>query len=271
MIIVDGPMGTALAANGVDTKLPLWSAAALVDCPSRVAAVHRAEASAGATVHCTNTFRVQPRSFPHSYIERVTQAVSIARASIASTHRVAGSIAPLADCYRPDLSEGAKADHRPLATALANAGCDILLCETFPHVEEGLAALAAARGTGKETWLSFTAGPDGDLMTPRALSRAAERAAIAGAGAVLINCVAATRTTPFVAALRDALGDALPFGAYGNAGTIDDGVGWTSAPDPGPAAYAEIAARWVDLGATLIGSCCGTSSAHTAALAKRFT
>ncbi|MDQ3780454.1 MAG: homocysteine S-methyltransferase family protein, partial [Chloroflexota bacterium] len=33
-----------------------------------------------------------------------------------------------------------------------------------------------------------------------------------------------------------------------------------------PATYAEIASAWLDLGAAIIGGCCGTTPAHTAAL-----
>ena len=54
--LLDGPMGTELAARGVMTELPLWSAAAIDAAPEVIAAIHRDYADAGATVHTANTF-----------------------------------------------------------------------------------------------------------------------------------------------------------------------------------------------------------------------
>ncbi|MEM6957951.1 MAG: homocysteine S-methyltransferase family protein, partial [Myxococcota bacterium] len=45
---MDGPMGTELAARGVSTRLPLWSASALEDAPEVVAQIHRDYVAAGA-------------------------------------------------------------------------------------------------------------------------------------------------------------------------------------------------------------------------------
>jgi len=49
-------------------------------------------------------------------------------------------------------------------------------------------------------------------------------------------------------------------------GHVDDEVGWTLTDAVSPAAYATAAREWLALGASLIGGCCGTTPAHTAAL-----
>ena len=85
-----------------------------------------------------------------------------------------------------------------------------------------------------------------------------------GPQAVLVNCVPATRTRPYVEALA-ALG--VPFGAYANAGDPEEGLGWSADPSAAAAAYCALANEWIDAGATLVGSCCGTGPAHVAALA----
>src|SRR6185436_12595780 len=106
------------------------------------------------------------------------RAVAIARAAVPAGHRVAGSLAPLEDCYRPDLSPAdPRPEHRELARALADAGVDLLLCETFPHAGEALVACEEAVATGLETWVSFTAGPDGSLLSPAEVEAAAREAA----------------------------------------------------------------------------------------------
>lgn len=272
--ILDGPLGTELNRRGVGTDLPMWSAGAIESAPQIIAAIHGDYARAGATVHTANTFRTKCRTVGDCWESLARKAVRLARESVPSEHRVAGSIAPLEDCYRPDLSPGAASqdEHRELAEVLADAGCDLLLCETFPHTEEAIAAVKAARTTGVETWLALTAGPDGDLMTPQQMGEAARQAVEHGAAAVLVNCTAARETLPFVEALTSAsLG--RPVGAYANAGSIDDQIGWTTSSqsgsdEPGAAAYAKMAQQWIDAGATLIGSCCGTTPTHIRALSR---
>lgn len=266
-MILDGPVGTELAARGVPTPSPAWSAHAIEHAPGELAAIHRDYAAAGAVVHTAATFRTKRRQLGEGWELLARRAVAVARAAVPPGHRVAGSMAPLEDCYRPDLSPAdPRPEHRELARALASAGVDILLCETFPHVGEGLIAVEEAVATGVPTWASFTPGPDGALLTPREVERAAREAVERGAVAVLVNCTAATRTLPYVERLAPA---GVPFGAYANAGTPQEGLGWT--PNGDAEAYANLAEGWVRAGATLLGSCCGTGPAHVRALARRFS
>ena len=265
--ILDGPLGTQLLSRGHPAPAPSWSAWALQHAPQAIAQLHQEYAAAGATVHTTNTFRTRPEAVGEPWKSLAQSAVALARKSIPDSHRIAGSIAPLADCYRPDLSPPNPGPrHRALADVLVSAGVDLLLCETFPHVEEGLSAVAAAVETGAEAWVSFTAGPDGDLLSPDDIHRGAERAVTLGASTILVNCTPAAQTTRFLAALAD-LG--VPFGAYANAGHPDEGIGWVTSDD-GPERYADHAQEWIEIGATVLGSCCGTGPQHIQALKNRF-
>lgn len=267
--LLDGPLGTELHARGVPNDLNCWSARAIDTAPEVVAEVHRVYAEAGSTIHTTNTFRTNRRASGDCWLERTRKAVRLAVDAVPQSHRVAGSIAPVEDCYRPDLSPGRAAaeEHEELATALVDAGCELLLCETFAHREEALAAVRACRQTGSETWLALTAGPDADLMTARQMVEAAERAIQLGVSAVLVNCTPATKTTPFIEALVSSdLG--VPVGAYANAGSVDDEIGWRPPSEPGVQAYVDCARQWIDAGATLIGGCCGTGPAHIAAIRR---
>jgi S-methylmethionine-dependent homocysteine/selenocysteine methylase len=265
--ILDGALGTELQARGVALDLPLWSGAAIEGAPDVLARLHSDYAAAGATIHTAGTFRTRPRQAGADWERLARRAVAIARGAVPAHHRVAGSIGPLEDCYRPDLSPPHPGpEHAALARVLADAGVDLLLCETFPHVREGLAAVEAAVATGVETWASFTAGPHADLLTPGEVGRAAREAAERGARAVLVNCVPASRTLVYVEALADA---GVPFGAYANAGAPGEGFGWQAGPE-GPARYLAAAQTWVAAGATLVGGCCGTGPAHVARLAAAF-
>ena len=265
VLLLDGPTGTEFEARGVSTPLPAWSAHALQRAPEVLAEVHRDYANAGATVHTAATFRTRPGSVGSEWARLATHAVEVCREAVPATHRVAGSIAPLADCYRPDLSPPHPGEqHRQLAEVLAEAGADLLICETFPHTGEALAAVDAAISTGLPTWLALTAGPDASLLTPQSLATCAEVAVDRGVSAVLVNCVGATLTLPYVVALVNRI-SSVPVGAYGNAGRPDEAIGWQSGP-PGPDRYAALAAEWVAVGARIVGGCCGTGPDHIRAL-----
>jgi len=48
-----------------------------------------------------------------------------------------------------------------------------------------------------------------------------------------------------------------------------DEKGWAFTEELSPLEYAEHAARWLSLGARIVGGCCGTRAEHTRALRKR--
>jgi S-methylmethionine-dependent homocysteine/selenocysteine methylase len=149
---------------------------------------------------------------------------------------------------------------------LADAGADILLVETFAAPDEAVIATRACVATGVETWVALTAGPRSDPLSPRALAEAARRCAGEGANAVLVNCVPATTTLPYVEALART---GARFGAYANAGGLNEGIGWLPAERAGEGAarYAMLARSWISAGASIVGGCCGTGPAHIEALA----
>lgn len=270
IVLLDGPVGTELARRGVPTPLPLWTAAAIEDAPKVLGAIHADYAAAGATVHTANTFRTDPYSLradpdPDRWRRLTDAAVAITRSAIGAG-RVAGSMAPLEDCYRPDLSPSASVAteaHGRMAFGLRDSGVDLVLCETFPHSGEALIAAAAALETGLPVWLSLTVGPLGDLLADDLVESTLREAVSRGVEAVLVNCARPERISQLLPRLVD-LG--VPFGAYGNVGEPDPDVGWRSAGDSGPGSYAAQVQRWVELGATLIGGCCGTTPAHIRAI-----
>ena len=269
--LLDGPVGTELEVRGYKNDSIFWSAKAAIDAPDLVSGIHADYAKAGATIHTANTFRTTKRAVGQSWQELTKQAVGLARESVPSHHRVAGSIAPLEDCYRPDLSPDNPAEeHRMMAEELVSHGCDLLLCETFPHVGESIAATRQCVATGVETWLALTAGPESNLLTCAEIARAARHAVDSGVMAVLINCTAAEDTLRFVLALADAnLG--VPIGAYANAGYDQDLVGWSQQTLESAERYLAFARQWIDAGAKIVGGCCGTSPTHIAAIAQKYS
>ncbi|MEZ4298593.1 MAG: homocysteine S-methyltransferase family protein [Polyangiaceae bacterium] len=266
--ILDGPVGSLLPELSVATPAPLWSAAAIEGAPEVLRRVHTMYTSAGASVHTACTFRTNRRKAGPAWERLTREAVRIAREAVPEGQRVAGSLAPVEDCYRPDLSPAdPRPEHREMARALAAAGVDLILCETFPHVGEAWVAVEEAVASGLPVWASFTAGPDATLLSPEDMESAARGAVARGAVAVMVNCTAASRTLPYVQALAAALPAGVPFGAYANAGGAGD---WNAQDAEAVERYMACARAWVQAGATLVGSCCGTGPAHIAELAREF-
>lgn len=267
--ILDGAIGTELISRGLELGTPDWSARAVAEAPELLAEIHRDYVKAGATLHTANTFRTQLRALGERWVDVLGAAVRIARDAVPQGCAVLGSMAPVEDCYRPDLSPGAAArpQHREIASALANAGCDLLLCETFANGAEAVVAVEEALATGLPAWLSLTAGPFGDLLSPAQLARIGADAVSTGIERLLVNCIAATQIGAYVDAIAS-LG--VPIGVYANAGREDEALGWGATSPRAAEAYAELAQRWKDAGASVIGGCCGTGPLHIRALAERF-
>ena len=276
-LLLDGATGTELPRRGVATTLPLWSARGLIERPDVVRAIHRDYAAAGADILTTNTFRATRRTLrragrdPDETPALNALAVALVQEAVGAERQrgllVAGSIAPLEDCYSPWLAppyDVALGEHGEQAKALAAAGADFLMVETMPCAGEAEAALVAARRTGLEATVGFVCGPDGRLISGEPLAEAVARVEPHGPTAILVNCAAPPVIAATLAEMRTLT--ALPLGGYANAGVVDSVHGWAADPALSPATYAASAAEWLHLGARLIGGCCGTTPAVTRAL-----
>jgi S-methylmethionine-dependent homocysteine/selenocysteine methylase len=285
-LLLDGAVGTELQRRGIDVDLPAWSARALLDARGRaaLAAVHADYARAGADLVTTATFRSTPRSLrawgAESRWRLLNQrAVDAARAGAAAAPgprpRVAGSIAPLEDCYRPDLvppRADATREHLAQADLLARLGVDVLLIETMNTGREAGAAIAAARLVGIDALVSLCPGSGDALLSGERLEAVIPHLLDAGGGrvrGVLLNC-APPEVLAAAAPTLARLAGSLPWGVYAHLGTPDPITGWRLPADQDPEGYADWMTPIVSAGATLVGGCCGTTPDHIRALDRRF-
>lgn len=274
-LLLDGGLGSELGRRGVDVSLPLWSAGALLQDPAALLEVHREYAEAGADIVATNTFRTQQRTLDkaavaESGVELTAVAVHLARAAVtASGSRafIAGSMGPLEDCYQPGLVPDAAAldrEHAEMAQALATAGVDLLMVETINTGREAVAAARAALATELPVLVSLVCDAQGKMLSGEDPGTVATSLTDVGVDGVLINCAPAP---DLLRALRRVIeATDLPTGGYGNVGHADEEGGWVNTDAVDPKAYVLHAAAWLDAGARIIGSCCGTTPAHTKAL-----
>jgi S-methylmethionine-dependent homocysteine/selenocysteine methylase len=283
-LLLDAAMGSDLDRRGLPTTLPLWSARGLLERPRLVRQIHLENLLAGADIITTNTFRTTRRTLRKAGLDpaRATEldqlAVALAKEARVEADRldalIAGSIAPLEDCYRPTFEtdpETALAEHREQARSLAAAGVDFLMIETMPTATEAAIALRAAVETGLPTTVGFVCmqpEPDGPVrpLSGETLAEAMARVRELAPDAVFVNCAPPTVIATALRELRQLT--SLPLGAYANAGHVDDRVGWSPDERMTGNRYAGYAREWLDIGARVIGGCCGTHPEHTAALRR---
>jgi S-methylmethionine-dependent homocysteine/selenocysteine methylase len=274
LVLLDGATGSELHRRGHDSRLPLWSARALINDPEAVARLHAEYAKAGAEIVTANTFRTTRRSIARAGLKPQAKGLTKLAVELAKKSKarfVAGSIAPLEDCYSPQLSPPVgecEREHGEHAENLAEAGVDLLLVETMNSIVEAHAAARMAAKTGLPVIVSFVCGSDGRLLSGERVKLAAERLLDLEPAALAINCTPTTVLHVPLAELVATVAGRVPVGAYGNIGKTDAVHGWMSTEELGPEGYAARAEQWIELGARIVGGCCGTTPAHVAALRK---
>jgi S-methylmethionine-dependent homocysteine/selenocysteine methylase len=283
VLLLDGATGTELGRRGVDISLPLWSARAIIDAPRVLEAVHRDYLEAGADIVTACTFRTHRRSLAKAGLggqarELTQRAVEIAlRARDAVNPRawVVGSVAPLEDCYRPELAppfEQCACEHREMIVNLLDAGVDGILIETQNTLREAAAASAQAIELVKHPacWMiSFCTrsdGPPNILLSGETPTDVLP--SLAGAFSVGVNCAAAPAIESQVKLLRMLVPPATRVSAYANVGRASAAGEWIATDAVDPNVYAQHAARWIAAGASIVGGCCGTTPATIRALGK---
>ena len=142
---------------------------------------------------------------------------------------------------------------------LAEAGVDLLAVETMISIEETLAALDAALSVcDLPVMCSMTIESDGSLFTGGNIFEAALALESAGASAVGINCsVGPEQLVAIIRTLYETV--SIPVIAKPNAGmpVIDD-LG-QAVYNMTPQDFALHMKTLVDMGASIVGGCCGTT------------
>jgi S-methylmethionine-dependent homocysteine/selenocysteine methylase len=292
VVILDGGIGSELVRRGVR-----WRGHGMRTDSDAVRALHEEYLAAGADVIRTNTFQLNHRIYRNVFrdlahmrhigapgleqraADLTRRAVALAREARERSGRdavpIAGVMAPLEHCFRPDLAPSetaAAAEQRELAGLLAEAGADLLLLQAMNTIGEARAAVAAAVATGLPVWAGFGVDAAGRLLSGEPLAEAVAAVTRAGVEAVLVSGAPVDDITAAAGALAGQT--RLPVGALAFAGYFDP-PSWKFEFHPQfggtdawpPARYAEAARAWVAAGARIIGGDGGTDPDHIRALA----
>ena len=276
IVLLDGAMGTELFRRGVNTRLPFWSAHALIEDPQMVQAIHSDYIRAGAEIITTNTFRTTTRALGKKGLGNRAQDLTFLAVDLAKKARdqvadkpvwIAGSVAPLEDCYEPVLmpdSETAFREHTELVQWLVDAGVDFLLIETMNTIQEAIAAARAATTSKIPFLVSWTCTSDGRILNGENIQDAIRSLEAYNPAAFLVNCTPSGYIGSALQKMNEV--SKVPIGAYANIGKAESVSGWEFTHELDPAAYSKHAKSWVELGAKIVGGCCGTTPEHISAL-----
>jgi S-methylmethionine-dependent homocysteine/selenocysteine methylase len=289
LTILDGGMGRELKRIGAPFSQPLWSAQALIESPQHVTQAHQGFIDAGAEIITANSYACVPFHLGESLYQLygatlAEQAAVIAKkaAQNANQHTlVAGSLPPAFGSYRPDLFEANRAfDILSTLFKAQNEHVDLWIAETISSIEEAHIMASVLKKTTKPCYYAFTLSDD---MTQSATLRSGEPVTKAIAAllnenidGIFFNCSIpevieqALRDTNSVLVQRNTQ---LNIGAFANSFTpiptnhkANEAV--QGYRDLSPDEYLVFAKKWHNLGANIIGGCCGIGPSHIQALAQ---
>jgi 5-methyltetrahydrofolate--homocysteine methyltransferase len=275
--LLDGGMGTLLQDEGLADggSGELWN----VDRPDVVRRCHEQYAEAGARILTTNTFGgTRPRLDMHGLGDRVYElneaAARLAR-EVADAHGalVAGDLGPTGELLTPLGTmepAAARAVFAEQLEGLRDGGIDLVIIETMSDLGELEAALDAARAVVPDLPVVATLSFDTNLRTMMGVRPADAVTALAALGveAVGANCGRGPEEMEAIAAqMVEVRPEGLLIVAQSNAG-LPQLVGDRFEYDASPERLAAHATALRDLGVDLIGSCCGSTPAHVAAMNK---
>lgn len=276
VLVADGAMGTELQRAGLPPGQPgdRWN----LDEPSKVEAIHRAYAEAGANLLLTNTFGTNPWVLGRYGLAHAIEAIASAAATIARRAApdgtfVLGDIGPSGALLKP-LGEATPDQFHDaylrLARSLVDAGADGIIVETMTAIEEAVVAVTAACEAGAPfviASMAFDRMKDGSFRTIMGVRPEQAVGALTGAGAAVVgaNCGTNMGLADYADLAAVLVSNtSVPVMIQPNAGKPEL-VGGRTVYRLSPDEFAEGIRPVVAAGASIVGGCCGTTPAHIAA------
>jgi homocysteine S-methyltransferase len=264
-LVGDGGMGALVSSAVPRLRCP---EEANVRAPESVLSLHLGFIRAGAEIIETNTFGANRRKLSEHYLDDDLVVINESAVKLARDARevagadvfVAGSIGPLGGPVKDR-----DAVFTEQAQLLEGRGVDLFMIETFYELDELLGAIAAVRSVSSLPVVALLTF-DEDSQTLGGVS--AEQAARALAD-LDVAAIGANHGAGLQAALRaiERMADsAKPLAALPNVGLATLAGERVIFPHATPEYFAEFAAHARELGARIIGGCCGTTPVGIAAI-----
>src|SRR5881394_2067559 len=265
VVVADGGMGVLITSAVPRLRCP---EEANLKAPESVVTLHTSFIRAGADLIETNTFGANRRKLAQLYLDDELERINGAGVKLAREARdvsIAGSIGPLGDAQLVPPKQRAEI-FAEQARILDGRGVDLFMIETFYELDELEAAIEAARSVSSlpiVATLTFDEGAE--TLAGVSASEAAQRLRPLNLAAIGANHGSGLHAA--LAALEAMGADGgPPLAALPNVGLASLSGGRVIYPHASPDYFAEFAAHARDLGARLIGGCCGTTPLEIAAI-----
>jgi methionine synthase / methylenetetrahydrofolate reductase(NADPH) len=272
VIVADGGTGALLTAAVSRLRCP---EEANLKAPEAVVKVHLGFISAGAELIEANTFGANRRKLSAQLLddrleEIVESGVKLAREArdvSGSPVLIAGSIGPLGDLEGSHGAENVYDAFHEQARLLEGRGVDLFMVETFFDLEELETAIQAVRDVSSLPVVAqLTFDEDAETLAGVSARDAVDRLRVLGVVAIGANCGVGPQAA--LAALSEMSGhtNGIALSAQPNVGLPSRSGGRIIYPNATPDYFAEFAAQARNLGARIIGGCCGTTPSQIAAI-----
>ena len=276
-LLTDGAMGTMLHARGVGfdkcfDELNLTN-------PAAVAQIHREYIEAGAQLIISNTFganrfKLSKHGLQEDVQEINCKGVELAKRVVAASFKdvlIAGDVGPLGVRIAPFgrvQPEEARAAFAEQIQALAEAGVDLIVIETFSDLYEIREAIRAAQETcDLPIVASVTFTRDDRTLLGDEPMKVARMLRDANVEVIGVNCSGGPAQ---LLRILKQMKQAVPDGKY----WIKPNAGWPEQVGgrimyPADAEYfGDYALSFREAGAYVVGGCCGTTPQHIAVMKK---
>lgn len=273
VLVADGATGTMLQAAGLTegTASESWN----LTHPEKILDLHRAYLEAGSQIILTNSFggsrfRLGKRGLEDKVREVNRAAAALAKEAAGQSAFVAGSMGPTGELMKPlgTLSYAVAVDaFTEQAGALAESGADAILVETMSDLNEAKAAIEGAkRATDLPILCTLSFDTQRHTMMGVSPRQAIKELWPLGMLAIGGNCGKTLDDMEEVLRQMRAAVPEATLMAKPNAG-LPRMVDRQAVYDVTPQVMAEYALRYAELGAKIVGGCCGSTPAHIKAMA----
>ena len=278
-VLTDGATGTEAERRGIPQLENAWNGGGALSHPDIIGQIHLDYLDAGAEVVISNSFATHLHALADAgeadrfgdYNRRAVElAVEARDGSDAPGALVGAGMSYWSWTDNPPPAAEMRRAATRQADVMAAAGADVIMLEMMVDLPNLEIMLDAVSGVGLPVWAGLTCRPgDGGVIALRrggSLSDAVRLLDAHGVDLVNIMHTEVEDISASVAAISELwLG---PIGVYAHSSTEID-KHWVFDDVISPAAYCDLAARWKDQGVSLIGGCCGITTAHVIEMKRR--
>ena len=280
--ILDGAIGTELIARGETLPPHIWSAEINQSNPQLLLNIHEEYIKAGANHIIANTFRTTARAYQKTGLANIEaqkaskasmkSAITMAKKAACSYQniKVLGSIAPLEDCYSPELFPGfqiAKKEYYTIANQLKEGGIDGYIIETMNNILEIQACLEIVQDLNLPIWISLNLFDGYHIKSQETLESTIDMISDFNVDYILLNCNPLERTNQGMKILSKKISR---WGIYPNLGIGEPSPNGIIKDYCSDEEFLSLCKNAIDLGASIIGGCCGTRPMHIKLLKDNF-